>query len=130
MLWVPQEKSIAGRDLIYAPWVPAGERGLSDWVSPLTVHSLGVWDRANGRLALAPQTSPLAPVGGFPWFPPGVRVSFLGTWVSDGVVSLARFEEGHSLVLLATHREQYCGFPFDLIEISGFLSQVQQKLTD
>lgn len=63
-LWVSLEKTIAGRNLVYAPWVPMGDRCLSEWVSPLTTHSLTVWDRLNTSLDLTSPASPLAPVGG------------------------------------------------------------------
>lgn len=65
-LWVLLEKTMACRDLSYAPCVPTGDRGFYDLVSPITIHSLRVWDRVKSNLALAPQTSPLAPVGGSP----------------------------------------------------------------
>ena len=104
---------MAGRDLSYAPWVPTDSRGLSDWVSPLTAHSLAMWDKLNGCLALAPRNSPLAPVGGYPWFSPGELKSSLGTWAGDGVVSLARFVEGGVLTPLTVLRSRYGSFPFD-----------------
>lgn len=90
-LWVSLEKTIAGRNLSYAPWVPTGDRHLSEWVLLLTTHSLNIWDKLNISLDQAPPTSPLAPVGGFPWFTPGERLSSLGFWARDGIVSLARF---------------------------------------
>lgn len=37
-LWYPKEKSIAGRNLSYAPWLPPKDRGLSDYSLP---ESLG-----------------------------------------------------------------------------------------
>lgn len=33
------------------PWVPSGDRRLSDWMSTLTNHSYKVWDRLNRSLA-------------------------------------------------------------------------------
>lgn len=35
-LWVPLEKTLAGRNLARTPWIPASYRGLSEHVSPLT----------------------------------------------------------------------------------------------
>lgn len=68
-------------------WVLSDYRGFSDWVSPLATHSLKVWDRLNESLALVLWMSPLAPVGGYPCFPPGEQLSFFGTWARDGIVS-------------------------------------------
>lgn len=46
-LWVPLEKTLAGRNLAGAPWILAKSRGLSDWVSPITRT-----DVPNGRCLL------------------------------------------------------------------------------
>lgn len=39
-LWIPLEKMMAGRILAGAWWIPSSDRGLSDWSSPLTDHTL------------------------------------------------------------------------------------------
>lgn len=39
-LWVPLEKCLTGRTLVYAPWLPGEHRGLSDTTSPLTFQAL------------------------------------------------------------------------------------------
>lgn len=70
-IWVSLEKTMAGRNLAGAPWIPRISRSLSEWTSPLTLASLSIWDKMNAMGKLAPQTSPLAPLGGYPWFLPG-----------------------------------------------------------
>lgn len=59
--------------------------------------------------------------------------------MSDGVVSLARFVEGHSLAALITLRERYGGFPFDFwrhrqladfVAICNRNSEIRTNLTE
>lgn len=64
---VSLEKTMAGRNLVGAPWTPTITRSLSDWTSPLTRNSLSVWDKLNKSGKYAPQISPLAPLEGYPW---------------------------------------------------------------
>lgn len=54
-----------------APLVPREYPGLSEYTSPVTTYTLKVWDSLHGMGRLAPFVSPLAPLGGFPWFTPG-----------------------------------------------------------
>lgn len=138
-LWVQMEKVIAGRNLAYTSWVPSDARGLSEWVCLLTVHTLKAWDRLNRVFALAPPTSQLAPVGRFPWFPPDDQLASLETWVSDGICSLTRFAQGHTMVPLSTLREHYGSFPFDFwrhCQLANFItlqhhgSQIRTTLMD
>ena len=112
-IWVPLDKFLAGRNLSHAPWVPGEHRGLSGLVSPFAVHALAIWDALNktGRLALP--TSPLAPLGGFPWFAPGEHPSFFRTWAEDGESRCGRFVQDRGLLPLATLREQYGPFLMD-----------------
>lgn len=42
--WVWIAESLVGRNLAGAPWIPSKARGLSKWISPLTLNTL-VWDR-------------------------------------------------------------------------------------
>ena len=64
--WVQVEKTLAGRDLAGAPWIPVAYRGLSEYVSPLTKTTLTIWDRMNKTGRFAPPISPLTPLEGFP----------------------------------------------------------------
>lgn len=56
---------MAGRNIAYALWLSQEHRGLSEDMSPWTIHALRTLDRVNRALALAPYVSPLAPLGGF-----------------------------------------------------------------
>lgn len=78
---------MAGRNIAYAPWLSREHRGLLEHMSPLTTHTLRMWDRVNRALDLAPPVSPLEALGGFLWFSPGERTAFFGTWVDDGNAS-------------------------------------------
>lgn len=66
-------------------------RGLSKLESPLTRNTLAVWDRKNKTGKYAPCTSPLAPLGGYPWFPPGEEGVALGPWGSDRNTMFSRY---------------------------------------
>lgn len=112
-MWVSLEKSLAGRDLSYAPWLSREHRGLSQTTSPLTNHILRVWDRTNALCALVPPGSPLAPLGGYKWFPPGEQRTFFGTWVSDGNYSYGKFVDKGKLIPLDALRNSHGRFPMD-----------------
>lgn len=88
-------------------------RGLSDFTSPLMTQALGTWDRLNAKLALAPSVSPLAPLGGFLWWPPGEQITFLGPWLEDGSTSCGKLLQDGKLIRLETLREQSGSFPMD-----------------
>lgn len=112
-LWVPLDKFLAGRNLSHAPWVPRENRGLSMLISPMASHTLNVWDALNGKGKLAPAISPLAPLGGFPWFTPGEHPSFFRTWTADGEIRCGRFVQDQGLIPLAKLRELFGPFPMD-----------------
>lgn len=91
-IWVPLEKSMAGRNLEGAPWVLSGCRGFSDWTSPLTLNT--VWDRLNVSGQYATKTSSLTPLGGFPWFSLGKDIGFFHSWGTNGNTACAKFAAG------------------------------------
>ena len=96
--WVKLEQTMAGRNLAGAPWIPKTERGLSKWMSPLTNNTLRIWDKINQSGDYAPGISPLAPLEGFPWFPPGEEVGSMKAWGRDTTCS--KFAPGGTLTPL------------------------------
>lgn len=79
----------------------------------MAIHALKLWGALNNMGKLAPSISPLAPLGGFPWFTPGEHLSFFRTWVADGEMRCGRFIQDQGLLSLAVLREQYGHFPLD-----------------
>lgn len=82
-------------------------RGLSATTSPLTIHVLRVWHRIDQLFSLAPSVSPLAPVGGFLWFPPGECLAFFRSWTADGNPSCGKFLENGRLLSLEALRGRF-----------------------
>lgn len=80
--------TLMGHNLVYAPWVLWPYRGLSDSTSFLVIHTLKFWDFLR-KQALSP--SPLLPLGGFCWLPPGESLSFFRSWTMDGDTSCLNF---------------------------------------
>lgn len=87
---------------------------------PTTVYALQLWDILNrlGQLApptspLALQTSPRAPLGGFPWYTPGEHLSFFRLWAVDGEVCCGRSVQDQGLLSLEFLRDQYGRLPLD-----------------
>lgn len=70
-IWVTLEKSLAGRNLGGAPWIPKVAIGLSTWTSLFTLATLQVWDQVNREGTFSPLIFSLALLGGVPWFVPG-----------------------------------------------------------
>lgn len=58
-IWVPLEKTLAGRNLAGALWIPVSYRGLSEYASPLTKTTLSIWDRMNITGKISPSQHPL-----------------------------------------------------------------------
>lgn len=82
---------MAGRKLAGIPWIPSTDRGLSKWTSPLTKSTLLIWDKLNQSGDYALRISPLTPLEGYPWFPPGEEVGFFGAWGRDGDTTCGKF---------------------------------------
>lgn len=97
----------------HAPWLPRDCRGLSDFVSSVSVHVLRLWDTLNAQGLLLPPVSPLAPLGGFPWFSQGEHLSYFHMWARDGETRCGRFIYEQGLVLLDWHRSQFGRFQMD-----------------
>lgn len=113
-IWVNLEKTIAGRDLEGAPWIPTANRGLSEWTSPMTKTTLSVWDKANALGKIAPMISPLAPLEGFPWFEPGEDKKNLEGWGREGGVTCARIAPSGKLIPLKDLIEEWGDIPMSL----------------
>lgn len=77
-LCVPLQKTMAGRNVEHAPWLPCTYRGVADPL--LSQATLAIWDRLNAKYALAKPHFPLSPLGGFPWFLPGEQLAFFNSW--------------------------------------------------
>lgn len=48
--------------------------------------------------------SPLTPLGGFLWFPPGEQIYFFGPWTDDANASCGKFMESRKLLTLEVYR--------------------------
>lgn len=83
-LWVHLEKTLAGRNMVGAPWILASYRGLSEWISTLTKTTLSIWDRLNNTGKFALSISSMTPLEGFPWFPLGEEKGTLDQCGMDG----------------------------------------------
>lgn len=120
-----------GRNPAGAPWIPPDSRGLCDLNSSLTRSILAIWDRLNRMGQYAPQTSLLALLGGFSWFPSGEEWGFFGNWGSDGKVACAKFASQGTLLQLAKLLSSFGVLPFAAwryLQMASFLHKLQPPL--
>lgn len=112
-LWVPLEKTMAGRNLVQALQLPCVFRGLSDSVSPISIATLTIWDGLNRKLSLSWLPLPLSPLGGYPWFTPGENLAFFKFWGGAQKMCCFCFMTGTNLKSLVEFHGEWGVPPWD-----------------
>lgn len=78
-----------------------------------------------------PQTSPLVPLGGYPWFLPGGKQGFFGSWGSNGNVACTKFAPQGTQLPLASLQSSLGVIPFATwryFQVADFLHKLQPQL--
>lgn len=65
---------------------------------------MNLWDIINKHKTVSSPSSPLIPLGGFLWLPPGKSLTFFKTWAVDGDTSCLKLMCAGKLLPRGTQR--------------------------
>lgn len=108
---VALEESLSKVGLGQTIWVPKQHRGLTKDITPIT--TLRMWDKLC-KIRTWQYNSPLMPLSGTDYFPPGRENELYLRWTSSDSLKLKDVPKGNVLCSISELREKYGVIPWDV----------------